>query len=462
MSEANKVNIYEWKGVNTTKAPLQLEDNELTKAQNAQPSPTADGSMEMRGGLAKVNAIALGGSVLGLTNVPIDLIATRTFFVGVDQDTTPAHQWVVSTDAFATTATATTPAACARPDDAVALVGAGTITNRGLFTERLFLYPGDYTRGTPQPIRAYDGTIDQRLFSVPLNAGAVQQFGLTDYATRSGQIPWMFLDGFNLYVVSLDYIRAGTGSYSRVLQFNLDTNTLTQIGQQASGWSGDIGDTGTGGDAGGSVMFTCCAIHQGLLYAGVGPVGTGHNCIDSGVWRIRPGVDTAWTNDFDNSGAGDADEERPLCMASYKGRLFVGMNDLNTAASHIRVRDFAGTYTSSTSMGSTSGSAWTDMKVFGENLYACSFDNNGGASQTRIHKYDDTTWSVVKTIDSGTATPRMGVGMVVHNGRLYVLAINTSRNAIVTHTADGTAWTDQTSNLNGSANIVSIFGVLAI
>lgn len=457
-----KIDCYGWQGVNTTKNPIQLDDNELSKAQNAFRDPAGEhGALRKRPGLTKVNSVALSGSVLGFINVPLNEIQTRRFFVGVDQAVTTAYQWITSTDAFGTTSTATTPAACAKPGDSY-LVPSGlpVLTNRGCQSESLFIYPGNYTRGTAQPVRAYDGAVDKLLFEVPLNPKAISDYGLTDYAIRVGSIPFMRLEGSKLYLCSIDYSVAGTGAHSRLLEYDFDSGVLSQIGESASGWNGDIGAASTGGATGGGTqVFFCCALHQGYLYAGVGSHDT-TNSEASGVYRIRPGVDTAWTYDFDNGGAGNADLEVPMCMESYKGKLYVGMRDLNSFPARLMVRDFAGTYTSSLTVGSANGSGFFAMRVFGDNLYVTAHDNNGASSITTIRKFDGTSWTTVKTIDTGTATPRVGVELVVHNGRLYCLAVSSAKNAVVTHTSDGTTWTDLTSNLTGG-NIVSIFGALA-
>jgi hypothetical protein len=262
----------------------------------------------------------------------------------------------------------------------------------------------------------------------------------------------MLLDWPKLYVVSHDFTNGASPHYSRILEYDFETGALQQIGQGTSIATGDISASD-----GGSGIFTCVALHQGYLYAGVGPAISGETCAAAGVYRIRPGVDNSWTYDLDTSAA---IQERPMCMASYKGKLYVGFQDFNTASQRVLVRDYAGAYTSTTTQGTLTGSAFVDMKVFGDNLYVTSLDENGASSQTRIHKYTGSAWSIAKTIDSATATPRVGVAMVEHNGRLFVLGINSSRNGIVTHTADGTTWVDQSTTIATSTNVVSIFGVL--
>lgn len=447
-----KVDIYGWQGVNTTKSPVQLESNELTKAQNAFRDPAGrHGALRKRPGLTKINSGAMSGSINGFINVPLNAIATRTFYIGVDQAVTPAYQWITSTDGFSTTSTSTTPGAVARPAAVGGNVFRYIIQNRATQAEQFLIYPGDYTRGDPQPIRIFDGSVDQLLFEIPINAVAFANEGAANYASSNGCILQMLLEGTKLYIVSYDFSLGAAPHYSRLLEYDFETGGLKQIGQGTSNATGDISAT-----AGGPHTFTCCALHQGVLYAGVGPVLTGEGSATAGVYRIRPGVDATWTYDYDNSAQG---EEVPTCMASYKGKLYVGTTDFNSASARLLVRDYAGAYTSSTTVGTTTDSAWTDMKVFGDNLYACSYDDNGASSTTKIHKFDGSSWSVVKTIDAASATPRVGAAMLVHNDVLYVLAFATNQSGVVTYSSDGTTWTDQASNLTNS-NLTSIFGVL--
>lgn len=446
-------------GVNVDKNAVQLEDGELSKAQNAIHDPTGSmGGIRKRPGLLKVNSGAVSGSVFGICNVPISPITTRRFLIGVDQDTTTAYQWITSTDAFGSTSTTTTPAACSRPAGALAFFGSDVLTNRGTQSDGLFIYPGDYTRGNPQPIRVYDGTVDREWFQIPLNAEALSDNGAASYALRTGGIPAMLLVYPKLYIATIDFVQPGGAlHYSRVMEYDIESGVLQQVGQACSGWTGNVGAGNSGGATGGNdLYFTSLAYHQGYLYAGVSPRSGGASSAEGGVYRIRPGVDIVWTYDYDNSATG---EEQPMCMASYKGLLYVGMVDQNTATSHVRVRSAAGAYSSSTSMGSAVGSGWTDMKVFGDNLYACAFDNNGASSITTIRKFDGSSWSTVKTISTGTNIPFVGVSMIVHNGVLYVLAINTTQDATVLWSSDGTTWSSTTSNLTND-NLVSIFGVL--
>jgi hypothetical protein len=346
-------------------------------------------------------------------------------------------------------ATATTPAATSKGNNHAypVLNGKYVLTHRGLQIENSLLYPGEYTRGAPQPIRIYNGSVDREYFKVPLNPRAVAERGLTLYAAHEGQLLDWCLVGRKLYFISLDYIHVGTALYSTIFEYDFDTSNLVQIGEGCGSGNGELGD--------GGVIFSSLTYHQGYLYAGAGSFGIGTNSTAAGVYSIRPGVDRGH---FDNSGAADTDHETPISMASYKGLLYVGMHDSNTSTAHLRVRSAAGAYTSSTSLGSGNGSCWPRMIVFGDNLYACGWDNAGAASITTIRKFDGTSWSTVKTLSTGVANPFVGVEMLVHNGVLCVLAVNQDRDAMVSSSGNGTSWTDQTSGM-GNDNVLSIFGV---
>lgn len=453
-----KIDIYGWQGVNTTKNPIQLEDNELSKAQNAfRDSAGEHGALRTRPGLVKINSSAMSGEIRGFINVPLNPITTRTFLIGADQTTPPAYTWFTSVNAFGSVTTATSPAASPQRALSAGLffgtIG-NTMLNKAVQSERLFIYPGDHLVGAMWPIRAWDGTVDRELFVLPPNPSAVAGAG-ADYnpttppvgTAYTSQICQMLLVGSKLYIVIVDFKRALFAFYSRIVEYDMDTRTLRQIGQGAGDQSGEIGD--------GGVAFRTVAFFQGYLYAGVGSVTTGINSTDAGIWKIQPDTETAWVRELDLSSG--AVGETPTCLAEYQGQLYAGLQDYDSSTQRLLVRSTSGTWSQSTSMGTATGSGWLALKVFGSNLYATSFDN-AATPVTRVHKFDGSSWSTAKTIETD-ANARMGVDMVVHNDRLYVLAINNSGVGLVTHTADGTTWTDLTSGL--TADVSSVFGVLA-
>lgn len=449
-----KLNVYGLGslGVNVDKNPLNLEDGELTKAQNAIHDPTGSmGGIRKRPGLTKVNGSAVTGSVFGIMNVPIAPITVRRFFVGIDQGVTASYQWVNSTDGFVNTSTATSPSAIMNPSNELH-DGSGRwgelISSRGYSDDGLLIYVGTYTRGQPIIVRGWDGTQDVELFRIPLITTATAWATQSQIDGSKGSIRQFLKDGTKLYMVVHEFYHSGATfvSVSRIMCYDFANGSLTQIGEASDGVvTADLGDGGVG--------FTCIELHQGYLYAGVGSVDNA-NDTDAGIYRIRPGVDTSWTLDYT---AGT--NEVPLCLKSYKGLLYAGMTDYDAAAAPMKVRSAAGAWSNSTTVGgANANNMWITMEVFGDNLYACSKDAAGGVSNVgRIHKFDGSSWSTVKTIQTA-ADPKVGVAMIVHDSVLYVLCKNVAKAGQVSYSTDGSSWTDQTTNLTSAVSCV--FGVL--
>jgi hypothetical protein len=249
--------------------------------------------------------------------------------------------------------------------------------------------------------------------------------------------------GDKLYFISIDFVLLPPPSYSRVFEYTFSTEALRQLGEGASNETGELGD--------GAVQFYCLEMYHDQLFVGVGSTTTGYNSTDAGIYRMRPSYDTTWTLDL--TLASGAVGEVPKCMAVYKDRLFAGLQDYDSATQRLMVRSVEGVWAQSTSIGTAAGAGWVEMMVFGDNLYATSYEDVGGNDVTRIHKFDNSSWSVVKTIEIA-ANPKIGVSMNVHNGVLYVLCVNTAKEGMITYSSDGTNWTDQTTNLtSGATNI---------
>ena len=96
------------------------------------------------------------------------------------------------------------------------------------------------------------------------------------------------------------------------------------------------------------------------------------------------------------------------------------------------------------------------MGVFGENLYAAAFNSDGVASTSKIYKFDNTSWTAVKTIET-SANPKVGIDFKVVNGVLYVLCSEGSSGQ-VSFSSDGSSWTDFTTNL--TTGVMGGFGLV--
>lgn len=75
-------------GVNVDKNPLELDDNELTRAQNAITDPSAgESSIRKRAGLIAFTTGSTSGTVLGGVGVPLQHLLTGTHFIYIGRGT---------------------------------------------------------------------------------------------------------------------------------------------------------------------------------------------------------------------------------------------------------------------------------------------------------------------------------------------------------------------------------------
>jgi hypothetical protein len=424
------------------------------RAQNGVPDPRGQlGAITKRDGLLAINSSGTGGSIQSMVLVPLPEITARTFYVGIRSD---SNKWTVSTNGFTTTSKIVAPPNTAREDFPFTNLEQPFV-GRAALTDKLIFYAGTHTvypnaGHTAPPLLSWDGTISREVVRIPNNINE----SLTGNAYY---IHDLLLDGTQLFIIVHDG-DGGGARRSRVFMFDLDTSVLTQVGQS-------FGPVGDGGIVSGDAWVTTMAMHQGALY-----VGTGEGFINAGttgkVYRIRPGVDTAWTLDG-VLGISLAAYETPLSMASYGGQLYVGTEVFLAAVGNLYVRSPLGAYTVARTTGGAPGgfvSGWGALQVFGANLYATRFHSDGANSQTSIMKYDGTSWTtpqIVQTGLGGGSNPiYRGSTALVYNGSLYFLFLSSNSSAVwgqMWSSSDGTTWASTVSNL--SPTQTSIFGVLA-
>lgn len=449
---AGKLNVYNLGklGVVIDKTPLHTEDGELSKAQNAiRDASGSDGALRKRQGLTKLNAVALAGSVFGIINVPIAQVATRSFLIGVDQDNVPAYQWRTSTNEYGTNTTATTPSA--------ANSGTGMHVKldwygRAVQWNGVFFYPALHTGKRPT-LNAWDGAIDRELFQISANPNEYTA-GLS---VSNQQISHMIIDGTKIYFSVTDASAHPAPDYhGRVFQYDLESGALVQMGQTIGSETGGVGD--------GEILPLALCMYQGYLYCAMTYVtsGAGGVAANNGIYRIKPGVETTWTQDFIGDGT-----EAIYSMAVYKGLLYAGTTAISNVKARVLVRGAAGTWTESTNSGGVTagaGSTYSELVVFGDNLYAGRYRNNTVTFEDcDISKYDGTTWTAsVKNFGTAGANSFDKVtASVIENNKLYMLAgaIGANNvNALVTYTTDGITWTDVT----GQISATNIFGVMVL
>jgi hypothetical protein len=423
---AGKIDLYDLgkKGVDVSRSSLHRQDGTFESAQNVVPGLEGEeNAIRIRNGLISIGTVG-AGPLTGAVDVQLNAVVTRTFMVPIDQDATSAYQWVTSTTNWASSATATSPAASDKtnPDAALDQRAFGRLA----FSATKLYYPAE-DAGSDPIINSWDGSVAVAVAAVPRNPS-------TTGPAAAMYVYDMLLDGTYLYFIVHDSTTTNAMK-SRVLQLDVTTGAIQVIGERFGAESGALGS--------GGVIALSLAKHNGSLYVGTGE-GNKNQSATGKIYRIRPNVDTSWTLD----GTLNA-KENPQCMVSYKGLLYVGCwFGAGAVAGRMMVRAADGTYSQSTDSGGTHSGAtsgWYAMSVFGDNLYAGAYDAAGASSTGKIYKFDNSSWSSVKTIGTA-ASPKIAVAMVVSQSVLYVLCSDGSAGQ-VSYSANGSAWTDFTTNL---------------
>jgi hypothetical protein len=463
-------------GVNTDKNPIELEDGELTKSQNAIHDPLGSmGGLRKRPGLVKVNSVAAAGSINGAVGVPIVVGSagndggltpapavapdTRTFLVA-RRITSSTAGWNTSTDGFVTSPTTGGPdgfAAAATPrvpDNLwVGMEESGDSTlhkcraiysGRPMVTyrNRLYYAGNDYTfQSTSPTIRMWDGTTDYKLTVVPARQNTVAE-AVTDMIVGG--------DGLLYFIVHDSGVNSANTMKSRVFSLDPNTGVLSQVG---SGFPLSPETV--------RVPFSLCW-HQGQLWTRTHGAGIG--AASQVVYNIRPGIDSEWTIDTSD---GTTHTSCNLLM-SFQGQLFMPIvADQNTAAL-IRLRSTLGVF--STTLTATlvqSGAptmtafgyanAFTCGAIFGGNLYLAYWNQEGAANDNsgdkylRIYKYTGSAWSCVYAPAANDADNIPYNQAVVIGGTLYFVSApeRTSSNTQnrILRTSDGSNFTSVTTSI---------------
>ena len=235
---AGKLNVYDLGqgGVNTSKSPVHLDTTELTKGQNAiLDTAGVEGGLLKRGGMPRLNSVAMNGSINGAIHVPVaeESAKTETLYVGLEV-TSGSNTWRTSTDGSAWSF-ATSPSKCAQDNKR---------SNAGLNAEpplrlcaqldgRLYYATDGYTAHSnsghgPPPLRVFDGTNDEPVASVPYNPSVGD-------TTNVKMITDIIAANKRIYFASFD----GSGGPTRVFEVAPGSGQITQIG--ASSLAGEVG-----------------------------------------------------------------------------------------------------------------------------------------------------------------------------------------------------------------------------
>lgn len=430
-----QIDVYDFGGggVNLTKDPLELADNELLKSQNAELirdiNTGGKASLSKRGGLTALNGSALSGAITGIIPVPLQSSFVRTLYAALGSAT--ANTWNKTTNGTVWVPTAVplgaTNTANTSSYDTMSTTPYGAA--RRMATFRTFIvYPGSNyvsdlstpTNNTPIDMDEFSAGEGFELFKA--QAGQSSSDGSYPFTVTD-----MLVANDTIYFALHDPINAGTLK-GRVMSLDMITGEIAQI---ATGFG-----SATGLMTGGAP--TCMEWYQGKLWVGLSN-GNGTANVGKVVW-CYPGIDTLWTVDTATL------KGYPTTLCAYNGDLYAGLY-ANASNGATVARRSAGTGSwadSDTTGGGGTNRGYSSAIVYNGNLYvALSFQT--AADVQVIRKFDGTTWSTdrdVKANDWGAQTDPPGVGnAVVYNGELYYCFVATSGSAadgfIIRKTAAG-------------------------
>jgi hypothetical protein len=286
----------------------------------------------------------------------------------------------------------------------------------GIVRNHLVYAASGYTVGTDAPpIRLFGGSYDRELTTIPPTSGGVAH-AVVSILVANGTI----------YVATWD---AGTDSATwigRVFSLDIDSATLTPIGDPFPV---------------GHLPYALTFLNS-QLWCGThrqNPAAAGK------IFAIRPGIDAAWTPDFDLA---TVTQGGVAALAGFHGALYVGTTAAAGTFGKVLTRAADGTYSAvdaGTAGAATANNGYLAFGVFQDALYA-SYWNNDGTPIARIRRSaDGVTWTTAYTGAAGTRRPFLA--LLVDAGFLLAVGGGLGLTAAIITTDDGATWLDLTPQL---------------
>lgn len=414
------------KGVQLVPSPLHTPDGGLLVAKNVEFIRNQGlGGIGTRGGLARLNASALAGSVLALGNIPLAFPGELDLMVGLNAGETPT--WKKTTDG--TTYTDLTSSDLQRPAGAfTSLWGTATIPrdSRSASYKNQFYYIGDdYVVNTSAPpVVVYNGSASYEQFRVPTNP------------TSGGAVPrWIsdfYIDNGVIYLGIYDPGGTAPDHKGRVLAYDPSNGTLLTIGNRFGNGSGE-------NDAG---FPFCLTTYLGQLWAGTYGV-SGNN--QGKVYRIQPGVDETWTEDLQAT----LHNGYYMSLCPYKGNLYAATDADSSGTAIIQKRTSTGTWSTSLSAPSSNVGFFCSMIVFNGELYAGYYKGTATTS-TLIKKFDNSSWTTDKDVGADIAAFVPGKPFVFRDNLywpFYDLTTDTGTSCFLLKRTTGGVWSSVLSGV---------------
>lgn len=457
-------------GVNVDKNPINLEDGELSKAQNAIHDPSGSmGGIRKRKGLTKVNSVAAAGAVKGAIGVPISIgtagndipaVAPNSrLFIQARRITSTTAGWNTSTDAWATSPTTGGPSgydanATPRVPDYMwpAMLHTGDTQGHSraaysgkpscMYKNKFFYAGNDYTYQVTSPsIRMFDGSADYLLGRVPTRSGVVAE-AIIDMIVGG--------DDFIYFVTQDTGVFSANTLKTRIFQLDPESGAIAQIGSSFPLSPETV-----------RVPYVL-AWHQGRLWART--IGGGISSVSQRVYYFRIGIDSEWTSDATEA------FESGVVLASFQGQLFMGTRVDAANPARIRVRSPLGVYSTSLTVALNEGGSvpvipaafgygnfFGAAAVFDGNLYVSWYDGQVSATTTagdrymRIYKYNGSAWSVVYSPAANDNDNLPYTQAIVLGGKLFFVSAP-ARDSSTTlqrmiYTSNGSAFTSVTTSI---------------
>lgn len=278
---------------------------------------------------------------------------------------------------------------------------------------RLIYGAGGYTVGTDSPsIRIHDGRFDREVIRLPDTAASVVPKAIMSMLAANGTI---YLSTLDTGTTSADWV-------GRVFSLDIESGILTPVGDPFTT---------------GHVPYAL-AWHMGRLWCGTNRQSS---AASGKIFYFRPGIDTAWTDDYTLSSSTTAG---CTSLLSYKGLLYVGTSNAAAAFAKVLVRSELGVYTTSkTGAGGTAvaNNSFPALVEFNGNLYA-SFFNADTTKVSLVYKFDNTTWTTAYTGATTTLVPF--IGFTIDNSILHAIGGGVGYEGTILTTSNGTSWSDKT------------------
>lgn len=284
------------------------------------------------------------------------------------------------------------------------------------FRNRIVYAASNYLVGTQAPpLRIFDGSYDREVVRLPPTAAGEAKAAVS-LLTANGTV----------YVSTWDAGATPATFTGRVFAFDLDSATLTPIG---------------GPFPAGHLPYAL-AWHNGMLWCGTHR----QDAVAIGkVYRIRPDLDTAWTEDYDLTAAGMTGV---AALRSFHGTLYVGTTAAAARFGALIARNVDGTYTGvdqGTLGAAHANNGYLALIEFQDALYASYWNDDATPISLIRRSTDGVTWTTVYTGAAGTLRPF--IALAVDDGTLFAVGGGLHRTAALVSTEDGVTWTDLTTQL---------------